>query len=176
MYSTTDNIFSKIFSFDQLPRFERPQFIPDKVVTNEKDVHVAIDINICLVLNRLIGLKYDFSKHPTYTSSILDFTYYYLIKSLILVIEAKRKHVLEDIKDQTFPDFYQVDEKARMGVTEVNRQAQNDKKVIAELSAVDTADFVIDQQNYINTKSIEDKKIGDFIFEESANIFDSFIA
>ncbi|PKY50155.1 hypothetical protein RhiirA4_406188, partial [Rhizophagus irregularis] len=30
---------------------------------------------------------------------------HYLIESLILVVEAKRKHVLEDIKEQTFPVF-----------------------------------------------------------------------
>ncbi|GES91996.1 hypothetical protein GLOIN_2v1766209 [Rhizophagus clarus] len=55
------------------------------------------------------------------------------------------------------------------GVTEVNGQPQNDKEVIAEVSAVDISDSVIDQQNDINTKSIVDKKIGDFIPEEPAN-------
>ncbi|CAG8681180.1 5317_t:CDS:1, partial [Funneliformis caledonium] len=49
------------------------------------------------------------------------------------------------------------------GVTEVNEQPQNDKEVIAEVSAVDISDSVIDQQNNINTKSIEDKEIGNFI-------------
>ncbi|CAG8706803.1 13246_t:CDS:1, partial [Cetraspora pellucida] len=83
------------------------------------DVCVAIDINICLVLNRLIGSEYDFSKCLTHTPGIPDFTCYYLVKSLILVIEAKRKHVLEDIKDQTFPDFYQADEKARMVIQQI---------------------------------------------------------
>ncbi|PKC08394.1 hypothetical protein RhiirA5_358009, partial [Rhizophagus irregularis] len=42
------------------------------------------------------------------------FSTHYLVKSLILVVEAKRKHVLEDIKEQSFPDFYQASEKARM--------------------------------------------------------------
>ena len=41
------------FHFDQQPRFERPQFILDKVVFNEEDVRFAIDANICMVLNRL---------------------------------------------------------------------------------------------------------------------------
>ncbi|GES91995.1 hypothetical protein GLOIN_2v1790949 [Rhizophagus clarus] len=62
------------------------------------------------------------------------------------------------------------------GVTEVNGQPQNDKEVIAEVSAVDISDSVIDQQNDINTKSIVDKKIGDFIPEEPANVSDSVIA
>ena len=60
-----------------------------------------------------MGLDYNFSKRPTHTPGIPDFNCH-LAKSLILVIEAKRKHVLEDIKDQTFPNFYQTDEKARM--------------------------------------------------------------
>ncbi|CAG8676517.1 1399_t:CDS:2, partial [Ambispora gerdemannii] len=107
------------FRFDQQPRFERPQFIPDKVVLNEEDVRVAIDINICLVLNRLTGLEYDFSKRPTHTLGIPDFTCHYLVESLILVLEVKRKHVLKDIKEQTFPEFYQADEKARMVIQQI---------------------------------------------------------
>ncbi len=38
---------------------------------------------------------------------------------LILVIEAKRKHVLEDMGEQTFPEFYQTSEKARMVIQQV---------------------------------------------------------
>ena len=48
--------------------------------------------------------------------------------------------------------------------------------MIAEVSAVDISDSVIDQQNDANTKSIEDKEIGDFIPEEPANVSDSVIA
>ncbi|PKK57118.1 hypothetical protein RhiirC2_871892 [Rhizophagus irregularis] len=61
-------------------------------------------------------------------------------------------------------------------VTEVNGQPQNDKEVIAEVSAVDISDSVIDQQKDVNTKSIEDKKIGDFIPEEPADVSDTVIA
>jgi len=91
--------------FDQQPRFERPQFIPDKEVENEEDVRVAIDINICMILNRLMGSEYKFSKRSTDTPGIPDFTCH-LVGSLILVIEAKRKHVLEDMGEQSFPEFY----------------------------------------------------------------------
>src|SRR3954447_1153713 len=62
------------------------------------------------------------------------------------------------------------------GVTEVNGQPQNDKEVIAEVSAVNISDSVIDQQNDVNTKSIEDKEIGDFIPKKPANISDLTIA
>jgi len=94
------------FRFDQQPRFERPQFIPDKEVENEEDVRVAIDINICMVLNRLMGSEVKFSKRSTDTPGIPDFTCH-LVGSLILVMEAKRKHVLEDMGEETFPEFYQ---------------------------------------------------------------------
>ncbi|GBC06334.1 hypothetical protein RclHR1_06770017 [Rhizophagus clarus] len=94
------------FRFDQQPIFERPQFIPDKEVENEEDVRVAIDINICMVLNRLMGSEVKFSKRSTDTPGIPDFTCH-LVGSLILVMEAKRKHVLEDMGEETFPEFYQ---------------------------------------------------------------------
>jgi hypothetical protein len=52
-----DDFFDKVnsFSFDQQPRFERPQFSQDRVIVNEEDVRDAFNSNICLVLNRLIG-------------------------------------------------------------------------------------------------------------------------
>ncbi|PKK41810.1 hypothetical protein RhiirC2_574731, partial [Rhizophagus irregularis] len=62
------------------------------------------------------------------------------------------------------------------GVTEVNGQPQNDKEVIAEVSAVNISDSVIDQQKDVNTKSIKDKKIGDFISKEPADVSDTVIA
>ncbi|PKK56768.1 hypothetical protein RhiirC2_799321, partial [Rhizophagus irregularis] len=90
------------FRFNQQPRFERPQFIPDKVVDNEEDIRFAIDANICLVLNRLTGPKYNFSKRQPDTPGVPNFTCH-LVSSLILVMEAKRKHVLEDMGEETFP-------------------------------------------------------------------------
>ncbi|CAI2178365.1 19947_t:CDS:2 [Funneliformis geosporum] len=67
----------------------------------------------------------------------------------------------------------------KQNVTKVNGQSQNkqnNKEVIASVLAVDISESVIDQQNDINTKSIEDKEIGDFISEKPANISDSVIA
>jgi len=93
------------FRFDQQPIFERSQFIPDKEVENEEDVRIAIDINICMILNRLMRSEYKFSKQSTNTPGISDFTYHFM-GLLILVIEAKRKHVLEDMGEQIFPNFY----------------------------------------------------------------------
>ncbi|GBC07921.1 hypothetical protein RclHR1_00780001 [Rhizophagus clarus] len=106
------------FQFDQQPRYERPHFIQDKVVFNEEDVRVAIDVNICMVLNKLMAPGYNFSRRPTATPNIPDFNCY-LVELLILVIEAKRKHVLEDIGDQTFPEFYKMNRKARMVIQQI---------------------------------------------------------
>ncbi|GES87785.1 hypothetical protein GLOIN_2v1790949 [Rhizophagus clarus] len=58
----------------------------------------------------------------------------------------------------------------------VNGRQQNDKETIAEVLAVNISDFVIDQQNDVNTKSMDDKEIDNFIPEEPANIPDSVIA
>src|SRR6266496_284992 len=106
------------FHFEQQPRFERPQFSQDRVVVNEEDVRDALNSNICLVLNRLTGPEYNFSRLPTHTPGIPDFNCH-LVELLILVIEAKRKHVLEDMGEQTFPEFYQTSEKARMVIQQV---------------------------------------------------------
>ncbi|PKY59344.1 hypothetical protein RhiirA4_482002, partial [Rhizophagus irregularis] len=57
------------------------------------------------MLNKLIGSDYNFSKRPPTSSGIPDFTCH-LVGSLILVIEAKRKHILENMGEQTFPEFY----------------------------------------------------------------------
>ena len=67
----------------------------------EEDVHV----NIFLTLNDLTGPDCVYSRRPTDTTGIPDFNCH-RAELLILVIEAKRKHVLEDMGEQTFPEFY----------------------------------------------------------------------
>ncbi|CAI2187038.1 10727_t:CDS:2, partial [Funneliformis geosporum] len=73
---------------------------------NEADVRNAMNFNICMVLNDFIGPDYVYSRKSTDTPDISDFNCH-LICSLILVIKAKRKHVLEDMGEETFPEFYQ---------------------------------------------------------------------
>ncbi|KAG9307560.1 hypothetical protein G9A89_023125 [Geosiphon pyriformis] len=91
------------FRFDQQPRFERPQFSEDRVMTNEEDVRDALNSNIC------------FKPH---TPGIPDLNCH-LGELLILVIEVKRKHVLEDIDGRTFPEFYQDNDKAKTVVQQI---------------------------------------------------------
>ncbi|CAI2191996.1 16662_t:CDS:1, partial [Funneliformis geosporum] len=91
------------FRFDQQPRFERPRFDDRFVVVNEGVVRNAINFNICMVLNDLTGSDYEYTMRQTDTPDVPDFTCHYLVESLILVIEAKRKHVLEKIGEQSFP-------------------------------------------------------------------------
>ena len=77
-----------------------------KEVVDEEDVRSVLDFNICQILNKLMGPDCVYSKKSTDTPGIPDFNCH-LVGSLILVIEAKRKHVLEDMGKQTFPEFYQ---------------------------------------------------------------------
>ncbi|GET59098.1 kinase-like domain-containing protein [Rhizophagus irregularis DAOM 181602=DAOM 197198] len=103
-----DDFFDKVnqFRFDQQPIFERPRFDDRFVIVDEEDVRNAINFNICMVLNDLTGPDYVYSRKSTDTPGIPDFNCH-LVGSLILVIEAKRKHVLEDMGEETFPEFYQ---------------------------------------------------------------------
>jgi hypothetical protein len=94
------------FHFDQQSIFERPRFDDRFVIVDEEDVRNAINFNICMVLNDLTGPDYVYSRRPTDTPGIPDFNCH-LVGSLILVMEAKRKHVLEDMGEETFPEFYQ---------------------------------------------------------------------
>ncbi|CAB4427751.1 unnamed protein product [Rhizophagus irregularis] len=100
------DFFDKVnqFRFDQQPIFERPKFVV-KEIENEEDVRGVLDFNICQTLNYLLGSDHKFSRRSPDTPGIPDFTCH-LVGSLILVIEAKRKHVLEDMGEQTFPEFY----------------------------------------------------------------------
>ncbi|GES76861.1 kinase-like domain-containing protein [Rhizophagus clarus] len=93
------------FRFDQQPIFERPRFDDRFIVSDEEDVRNALNVNICMTLNDLTGPDYVYSRKSTDTPGIPDFNCH-LVGSLILVMEAKRKHVLEDMGEQTFPEFY----------------------------------------------------------------------
>ena len=65
-----------------------------------------------MILNRLL-VSYNFLRRQIRPPVIPDFNCY-LVELLILVVEAKRKHVLENIRDRSFPEFYQANKKARM--------------------------------------------------------------
>ena len=115
-------------------------------------------------------------------------------------IEARNVELLKQVMDENAKRDARVEElelkntelEARLlmleqGSSVVDGQSQNDRETIAEISAVDESDSVIDQQND-NTKSMEevpeviaeqsvpDKVIDDFILEESVNVPDSVIA
>lgn len=117
MYFCGGDFFEEVnrFCFDQQPRFERPQFNQDIEIVNEEDVRDALNSNICLVLNRLMEPNYKFSRRSPNTTG----EPHYLVESLILVIEVKRKHVLENINGRAFPKFYQADEKAKTVVQQI---------------------------------------------------------
>ena len=102
-----DDFFDRVnsFSFDQQPRFERLKFNDEFIVVNEEVLRNAMNVNVCMVLNKFTGSDYEYTMRSTDTPGVPDFTCHYLVELLILMIEVKRKHVLEDIKEQTFPSF-----------------------------------------------------------------------
>ncbi|POG70072.1 kinase-like domain-containing protein [Rhizophagus irregularis DAOM 181602=DAOM 197198] len=80
-----------------------------------------------MILNKLTGPDYDYSMRQTEATGEPDFTCHYLVDSLILVIEAKRKHVLEDMGEQTFPEFYQTSNLAKDVIQQIwNYMGENE--------------------------------------------------
>ena len=62
--------------------------------------------------------------------------------SLILVIEAKRKHVLEDMGEQTFPEFYETNEKARTVIQQIYNYMGENKRRYGILATYDNHWFL----------------------------------
>ncbi|EXX52605.1 hypothetical protein RirG_251560 [Rhizophagus irregularis DAOM 197198w] len=71
---------------------------------------LLLNVNICLVLDELARPEYRFSKRQPDAPGVPDFPCHYFVESLILVIEVKRKHVMENISR-----VYQADEKGKNG-------------------------------------------------------------
>ena len=110
-------------------------------------------------------------------------------------IEARNVELLKQVMDENVKRDARVEElelknteletrllMLEQGSSVVDGQSQNDRETIAEISAVDESDSVIDQQNDVNTKSMEEvpeviaeqlvpvKVIIDFILKESVNV------
>ena len=139
-----DDFFDRVnsFSFDQQPRFERPKFNDRFVVVNEEDLRNAMNVNICMILNDIIGPDYEYSMRQSDAPGEPDFTCHYLVESLILVIEVKRKHVLENINGKTFPEFYQADEKARTVIQQIYNYMGENKRRYGILATYDNHWFL----------------------------------
>ncbi|KAG9300176.1 hypothetical protein G9A89_000073 [Geosiphon pyriformis] len=90
-----DNFLEEVnqFHFNQQLRFKRLQFAKNREMSNEENVCDALNANI--YFNCFLG------------------------KLLILVIEVKRKCVLEDIGGRTFSEFYQDNNKTKMIVQQI---------------------------------------------------------
>jgi hypothetical protein len=130
------------FRFDQQPRFERPKFNDEFIIVNEEVLRNAMNVNVCMVLNKLTGLDYEYSMRQPDAPGEPDFTCHYLVESLILVIEIKRKHVLEDMGEQTFPEFYQTSEKARMVIQQIYNYMGENKRRYGILATYDNHWFL----------------------------------
>ncbi|CAG8579021.1 569_t:CDS:2 [Paraglomus brasilianum] len=104
------------YNFDEIERFERPQFFSDVEVTVETNVYTALEVNIFGVLNKVMK-KYKFAKQkdsdfppgsnigpfaPDYTCRLkISDTF---LKQ-ILAIEIKRDILLQDLLEVTDSDL-----------------------------------------------------------------------
>ncbi|GET04638.1 kinase-like domain-containing protein [Rhizophagus clarus] len=118
-----------------------PRFVVKEVV-NEEDVRIAIDFNICIVLSGLMVPRYNFLRLPMHTKGVSDFTCFYLSNLLVLMIEVKRKHILQDIGEDNFPKFYQKNKKVRMAVQQVFNYMIENKLKYSILSMYDNHWFL----------------------------------
>lgn len=142
-----ENFFDNVnaYSFDELDRerkFKEPMFVNDFIVTEEEMVRQALNVNIFLVLNRLFP-DYKFSMRKVYASGKPDYSCYYQERLLILVIETKRIHILEGIKDgQKLSDFYKKNAKARDVVQQLYNYMSENELQFGVLSTYDKHWFV----------------------------------
>ncbi|PKC00174.1 hypothetical protein RhiirA5_382641 [Rhizophagus irregularis] len=142
-----ENFFDNVnaYSFDELDRerkFKEPMFVNDFIVTEEEVVRQALNVNIFLVLNRLFP-DYKFSMRKVYASGKPDYSCYYQEKLLILVIETKRIHILEGIKDgQKLSDFCKTNAKARDVVQQLYNYMSENELQFGVLSTYDKHWFV----------------------------------
>ncbi|CAG8739719.1 3249_t:CDS:2, partial [Racocetra fulgida] len=99
--------FEKVngYKFDVNPKFKKPEFHYSHLLNKESTVLTATDVNINMILNEIMGKNYDFSDRLAYIPGS-DFTCYYMEETLILIMEIKRKHLFEDMNEQTFLEFY----------------------------------------------------------------------
>ncbi|CAG8788140.1 19490_t:CDS:2, partial [Racocetra persica] len=99
--------------FDQQKMiFEKLQFHYNRPLFNEANICEAVNTNINSILNELMGINYVFSSQKPYVSEP-DFTCYHN-DDLIMVVEVKRKHILEKISERTLSEFYMTNDKAKM--------------------------------------------------------------
>ncbi|CAG8517336.1 1924_t:CDS:2, partial [Funneliformis mosseae] len=103
------------YTFDQDERkFEKPIFIEDFITTNEEIVRQAVNVNVCLPLNRIVS-DFKFTMQNVPGTGDQDFVCHKKDgDELILAIEIKRVHILNHIEsDQTLPKVYEKDAKVK---------------------------------------------------------------
>jgi predicted Ser/Thr protein kinase len=117
-----DRFFDDVnrYPFDKKePKFDKPRFNTDFVnVRIEEDLRAAFEVNICQVLNKLIGPEYEFCRWHDPNPGIPDFSCTYNSQT-ILCIENKRGLILREIDGRTFPDFYKSSPKARSVIQQI---------------------------------------------------------
>ncbi|PKK56961.1 hypothetical protein RhiirC2_798947 [Rhizophagus irregularis] len=132
-----------VHHFDDIrPSFKEPQFVSNFKVTNEEIVRQAINVNIFMVLNELMP-NYEYLMRKVLGNGEPDYTCYYLGKTLILVIEIKRIHILSDIKPgQSMPDFYEKNPRAKDVIQQIYYYMSENQLQYGILSTYDEHWFI----------------------------------
>ena len=62
------------YTFDQEPKkYKRPNFIADFITTKEEVVRQAVNVNVCLPLNRVMS-KFEFTMRTVSSTGIPDYS------------------------------------------------------------------------------------------------------
>ena len=129
--------------FDQEQKFQKPIFNTKFKATFEEIVRNAFNVNICMILNEVIT-DCEFAMRGVQGTGSPDFTCHKKDDDkLIMAIEIKRYHILLGIKpDQTLPEFYKEDAKARMVIQQIYNYLSENQLKYGALSTYDNNWFV----------------------------------
>ncbi|RIA98280.1 hypothetical protein C1645_813010 [Glomus cerebriforme] len=147
--------------------------ITTKVNVGEEDVHNAMNINICMILNDLMGPKYDFTRYPTYTPGIPDFNYH--LVELLILFKAKYDKAKDEITKLRVKlrnrikelEKTRIDTTARYDIENVRHDAKNAKlKDSSSKKLANIPDPIVTNDAVpANSKSSEEKMMDTFLNE-----------
>ncbi|CAG8691885.1 11770_t:CDS:2, partial [Funneliformis mosseae] len=131
------------YMFDQEQKFQKPIFNTKFKATFEEIVRNAFNVNICMILNEVIT-DCEFAMRGVQGTGSPNFACHKKDDDkLIMAIEIKRYHILLGIKpDQTLPEFYKEDAKARMVIQQIYNYLSENQLKYGALSTYDNNWFV----------------------------------
>ncbi|CAG8699593.1 4419_t:CDS:2, partial [Funneliformis mosseae] len=139
------------YTFDQDERkFEKPIFIKDFITTNEEIVRQAVNVNVCLPLNRVVS-DFKFTMRNVSGTGDPDFVCHKKDgDELILALEIKRVHILNHIEsDQTLPKVYEEDAKVKQVIQQLYNYLSENQLKYGALSTYNHSWFVKRDHRYL---------------------------